>query len=384
MPIEGELIVRLDCDGRRIRQVNVHSTRPVIAARVLTGRAAADAAATVPLLFSLCGVAQGAAAATALAAAGAKELHADPAGRDREVLLESLQDTFRHLLIDWPAAIGGAPCPAPVAAARCEIASSMRAGAGRRPRHDVKTMRELGRCVSALAAEAIFGLPVAQWRELADADALLAWCAHRGTVVAVMLGDLAANDPMLCRSAVPLMPPAQGDLLRRVVVPAMHALPAFARVPTWAGSPVETGALARMRDDPLVASVHERFGNAVVTRIVARLAELALLIQELDGTGARPGAPPRIQGMALGDGEGLAAVETARGLLLHRAIVREECVVDYQIVAPTEWNFHPDGALARGLEGFDVDDEGRLLRCARLAVHALDPCVASRIEVGHA
>ena len=95
-------------------------------------------------------------------------------------------------------------------------------------------------------------------------------------------------------------------------------------------------------------------------------------------------APPRIQSMRLDADEGLATVETARGLLLHRACVRDECVVDYQIVAPTEWNFHPGGALVRGLEGIDSDDERGLLRSARLAVHALDPCVGFRIEVGHA
>ncbi len=152
----------------------------------------------------------------------------------------------------------------------------------------------------------------------------------------------------------------------------------------WAGSPVETGALARVRSEPLVAAVQGRFGNAVGTRIVARLAELAMLIQELTGSEPRPEAPPRIQRIPLGDGEGLAAVETARGLLLHRARLREERVVDYQIVAPTEWNFHPDGALPRGLEGIELDDERHLLSAARLAVHALDPCVGSRIEVGHA
>ncbi len=190
--------------------------------------------------------------------------------------------------------------------------------------------------------------------------------------------------PCFAAARIPLLPPAQGDLLRRVVVPALRAEPAFARAPTWAGAPVETGALARMRNEPLVAAMHGRFGNAVGTRIVARLAELALLIQELAGTEAQGDAPARIQRMPLGDGEGLAAVETARGLLLHRAVVRDESVVDYRIVAPTEWNFHPEGALVRGLEGFVSVDDRHLLRGARLAVHALDPCVASRIEVGHA
>ncbi len=222
------------------------------------------------------------------------------------------------------------------------------------------------------------------WRELSDVDALLAWCADDGTVVATMLGQLLADDPTLGRSTIPLMPPARPAVLLRVVVPDMCADAAFAGTPTWAGAPVETGALARMGNDPLVATVQGSFGNAVATRIVARLAELAALLQELVGSEARPEAPPRIQGIPLGDGEGLAAVETARGLLLHRARVRDESVVDYQIVAPTEWNFHPDGALVRGLEGVEVGDARRLLRAAQLVVHALDPCVASRIEVGHA
>ena len=147
---------------------------------------------------------------------------------------------------------------------------------------------------------------------------------------------------------------------------------------------VETGALPRMRDDHLVADVQRRFGNAVGTRMVARLAELAAQIEELSGTATGPVSPSRIQAIALGDGEGLAAVETARGLLLHRARVRAERVVDYQIVAPTEWNFHPEGALPRGLEGLELDDDVHLSRAARLAVHVLDPCVGSRIEVGHA
>ena len=82
--------------------------------------------------------------------------------------------------------------------------------------------------------------------------------------------------------------------------------------------------------------------------------------------------------------KGAFAVETARGLLLHRARVHDECVVDYQIVAPTEWNFHPDGALVRGLVGVAAADPAELLRRARLDVHSLDPCVACRVGIGHA
>jgi Ni,Fe-hydrogenase I large subunit len=382
--IEGELIVRLDCREQRVRRVTVRSTRPMVAARLLGGKSAVDAVAMVPKLFSVCAGAQGAAAAAALAAAGATECEADLPVRDREVMLESLQDAFWHLLIDWPNAMGSAPSSTPVAAARFEIAASTRTADGIPRLNDARTRRELGMRLSKIAAQAIFGMSPAAWLGLPDVEALRAWCAGRKTIPAVLLGQVLADEPALCRSAIPLMPPPQPDALRRVIVPALRNEPAFARAPTWAGAPVETGALARMRNDPLVMAVHEEFGNAVVTRIVARLAELAQLTLELEGTVGRSDGAPRIQNMQLDGDEGLAAVETARGLLLHRARVRDECVVDYQIVAPTEWNFHPGGALVRGLEGIESESEQSLIRSARLAVHALDPCVGFRVEVGHA
>ncbi len=382
--IEGELIVQLDCREQRVRHVTVRSTRPMVAARLLASKSAAAAAAMVPKLFSVCGGAQGAAAVAALAAAGATGQEADLAGRDREVVLESLQDAFWHLLIDWPNAMGSAPCATPVAAARFEIASSTRATDGTPRLNDAGTMRELGMRLARIAAQAIFGMPPAEWLGLADVEALRAWCEKRKSVPALLLGHVLADNPTLCRSTVQLMPPPQPDALLRAIVPAMREKPAFARAPTWDGTPVETGALARMRNEPLVVAVRGEFGNAVVTRIVARLAEFARLTLELESAAGRNGGPPRIQSLPLGANEGLAAVETARGLLLHRAQLRDECVVDYQIVAPTEWNFHSEGALARGLEGLESESELSLLRSARLAVHALDPCVGFRVEVGHA
>ena len=77
-------------------------------------------------------------------------------------------------------------------------------------------------------------------------------------------------------------------------------------------------------------------------------------------------------------------MQTARGLLLHRVTVRDGRVADYAIVAPTEWNFHPDGALARGLDGLTGEDIDMIERRTRLAVQALDPCVGCRVEVEHA
>ena len=77
----------------------------------------------------------------------------------------------------------------------------------------------------------------------------------------------------------------------------------------------------------------------------------------------------------------MAIVETARGLLLHCAEVRDERVTAYGIVAPTEWNFQPGGPLERSLAGLDARDAEALPRDAGLVVQSLDPCVACSVEV---
>ena len=384
MVIEGELTVHLGCEGRRVRRVTVRSTRPMIAARVLTGRTAADAAATVPRLFSICSGAQGAASAAALAAAGASGTAFESGHREREVMLEALQDTFWHLLIDWPNTMGTAPCATPVATVRFQIASAMRATDGTPLLNDIAAMRELGARLSTVAAQAVFGMSPADWLKQDDVAALQAWCERGGTVPATLLGHVLSRLPALGRSATPLMPPARADSLLRTIVPALRDDIEFARAPTWDGSAVETGGLARMCGEPLVIALRERFGNAVVTRVAARMVELARWLLELTAVDRSTDLPPRILALPLGSGEGLAAVATARGMLLHRARLDGQRVVEYQIVAPTEWNFHPGGALVSGLAHLEADDEPQLVGLARLAAHALDPCVAFRIEADHA
>jgi hypothetical protein len=55
-------------------------------------------------------------------------------------------------------------------------------------------------------------------------------------------------------------------------------------------------------------------------------------------------------------------------------------VAQFRVLAPTEWNFHPHGTLARALAGGRLDAAQ-----ARLAALALDPCIEFRVrEDGHA
>ena len=384
MPIEGELTVRLDWNGERVTGVDVRSTRPFAATRILAGKTPVVAAATVPKLFAICGGAQGAAAVGALVAAGATGVEADRVRNAHGVALEATQEYFWRLLIDWPQVMGDLPDPTPVASARHRVAAAVRTADGRNTLGDPAAMHALGAELSRLAAHSIYGMPPAGWLDLGGMPALQSWIARGATTCAKLLGRMLAELPTLGRADVRLMPAPRSDTLMTVVVPALDRDPDYARAPTWEGLPAETGALARVREHPLVAGLAASAGHTAATRFVARLVDLALLLGELTGAPRPVDALPWVQAFVVGEADGLAAVQTARGLLLHRVRIAEGRVADYRIVAPTEWNFHPEGALAQGLAGMTAENQIALKWQARLAVQALDPCVPCRVEIVNA
>ncbi len=381
MTREGELVVRLPWDGERVHGPTVSSSRPFVAEQLFAGKSPGQVVAMVPMLYSVCGGAQRAAASAALAAAGAQDIASGPADGSG-VVLETVQEYFWRLLIDWPQAMGRQPLATPVAAARHRIAAAGRDRDGAPAWRDPARLRELGAALGAIAARSVYGMTPAAWLAIDDVAALRRWVEDERTLPAMLLGELLVEVPDLGRSEVGLMPNAS-DALLRAVVPAMLREPGFAHAPTWDGSPVETGALARMCGKPMVSAIDARHGHAVVTRMLARLVELATLLEEIS-TDRGGGDILPIQAFALAANEGLAAAQTARGLLLHRVRLAGPTVASYQIVAPTEWNFHPAGPLVSGLSGLSANDEAELSRGARLAVQALDPCVGCRIEIGHA
>jgi hypothetical protein len=379
MPLEGELIVQLACKAQRVQRVSIRSTRPIAVGHLFAGKTPASVAATLPLLFSICASAQGAAAASALAAVRGDEPEKLRA-HELDVMLETVQEHFRSLLVDWPEALGREAFAAPVAAVRRRIAAVGRDPNGLIRSERVPAMRKLAESLIAAAEHDIYAMPLASWLALDEAS-LQTWIERGATLPAKLLGEILTEVPRLGCSDVALMPHAAEDQLINMVAPAMLRQRGFSRAPTWNGAPAETGALARMRSQKLIAALVERCGHSVAVRMTARLVELASLLQELSGAAT---ARKRICSVRLAPGEALSAVETARGLLLHRVRLDDGHVADYQIVAPTEWNFHPTGALARGIEGLDAESEATLRVRAHLAVQALDPCVAYRIEVGHA
>jgi len=350
---EGAIRIGLRVAAGAVAGCEITSTRPDIAGNLLKGRTPADITAIVPRLFTLCAASQAAACTLALgAAAGQRADRQRLAELHQAVVRERLSETALRVLLQWPLALGEAPSEDAVAAAR-----HARDGLANAP-----------------LASALFGRPAADWLDLTTPAAWWDWAAEGRTAagrwVAANRSDLEA--PTAGVALLPAHP--EGAWWSEL---AQHVLGDrdFERQPHWRGSAAETGALARQAQDPLVAALLARDARAAA-RVAARLRELAhALVAPSDAAMTLVGA------LSLGDGIGLGWAETARGRLMHLVQLGAGRATTYRIVAPTEWNFHPRGALVAALRGASASDAAALKHRAHVLVEGLDPCVACMVEV---
>jgi len=367
--LEGTLRVGLVARAGHVERVRITSTRPDVARLLLQGRRRSEIHATLPRLFSVCSHSQAAAGDLACAVAAGEPASEDVLARCRAgVSAEVVREYAWSVLLEWPRRIGEQPAGDAIAAART-------AQAGR----SCATL-PVGADAQAIAV-AVFGVGAEEWLAIRSARELDAWIDAGPTAAARFIrrvrdetaaeGDIARRE-----AAVPLLQGRDRILAMAEIWRACEVDAEFARRPTWHGQPAETGALARLQSDPLVGELTRTPAGRVFTRFVARLRELARLLagRELLAVGVR--ALPA-QGAA-------AWVENARGLLIHLVHFDDERAATYRIVAPTEWNFHPAGALTTALVGSPAPDPETLMsRAARMA-QSLDPCVACNVEIDDA
>jgi uptake hydrogenase large subunit len=387
MKLDGILRFQVRWDGRRVIGVGVESARPLAASRALEGRTPEQAAERAPLMFSLCGRAQAAAALRACEAAEGIEPDAGAAhAREWVVAAEAAQESLWRLLLDWPEITGTEPLAQSLAAWRRRLGGlcaemAARSGwkvPGARVEGSDAGLALAGQELVEFIERQLLGMRITDWLALNGMGEMQDWWRASGTGTARTVHALFAKEPGLGRSRVPLMSRAgPADIRTRIVKPLL-ADSDFAARPHWDGVPQETSALARNQDHPAVRQAVLAVGNGVAPRVLARLVELAQLARHLAG---EPTGQRWVDGMPVERGLGAAWVETARGLLTHVVATRENVVRRYWILAPTEWNFHPEGPFARGLEGVEARDRADLETKIRLHALALDPCVGYQVDI---
>ena len=164
----------------------------------------------------------------------------------------------------------------------------------------------------------------------------------------------------------------------------------WCKAPRWRGRVVECGALARQVVDghPLARALVAQGGGNVRSRVIGRLLEIArsVIAMECWARAIEPGAPFCTQGALPQEARGVGLVEAARGALGHWLVLRKGRIANYQIVAPTTWNFSPrdaagtPGALEQALCDLQEEDCARRELMVQHIVRSFDPCMVCTVH----
>lgn len=373
MSLEGELVVRVASREGRVTGAEVRCDRPRAASRLMPGRDAREAPALAGALYAICGRSQAIAAQCAIEAIrGEPPRESERRSRERRIAAETLDEHAWRLLLDLPVLAGAEPASAALAAGR--LATSAYAAA-RAPR-DIESAAA---AVALWSEVSLLGVPAEDFLRECTIESLARWLRAARTPAADACAALLADDASLGPCGVAPLPAAHARWIAPALAPAIDADATFDERPVLDGAARETGALAREEGHPLVAAAIDAWGRGFGARLVARLVETARLVASLHAAGTSR------HGAAITDeGRSIAWVETARGLLVHRVALEGERIGSYRVVAPTEWNFHPEGAFAQGVRTIAAEDLAAIEARVRRLIASLDPCVPVRCEVGHA
>ncbi len=164
----------------------------------------------------------------------------------------------------------------------------------------------------------------------------------------------------------------------------------WCKAPRLDGQVMEVGALARQVVDghPLIHALVAHSGGNVRNRVIARVLEIALVVVEMERWTAelRPrerfcdhtGIPE--------EGQGCGMIEAARGGLGHWLKIKNGRILNYQIIAPTTWNFSPrdgqgiPGALEQALIGAPLREGEKDPVSVQHIVRSFDPCMVCTVH----
>ena len=454
MNLEGqiEIDVLLTPDGSK--HVAITNNRPVHAARILVGKSIDEALRTIPLLFHICGKAQGFAAVQALLSAKFKQKpHNLPEDIKRIYVglllltdIEMLREHMLRIFMDWPALLAPHLNSSDIDSGRYEVLYPKIISLGQdfetalfghhapfsmQTQLDISEdkLERANRTLSELLSSHIFGCTIEKWATAKPREIIRQWTTKSEALPARVCHEIIKHD-WSNEGVVPVkfLPALSAKDCEELLFPAsmpetffpetdvkMSGMSPLLSTPTWNGQSAETTSLSRHSQQGLISHIISLSGAGLLARHFSRLVEIAFVflrirrnIRSLLTKGTDAFFPKSIgsnvfQNLMNGNDSpspgahqtntldhavtlqrGVGLVEASRGLLMHGALIEGEEVKDYRILAPTEWNFHPKGALANSISNIRGTDACYVKMMAGFLISSIDPCTATKLEVRHA
>jgi len=142
----------------------------------------------------------------------------------------------------------------------------------------------------------------------------------------------------------------------------------------------EVGPLSRaiINKNPLIKHIHDKYGDSIVSRIVARVVEIPLLLKHSQqllkkiNLNEPSYIEPKIDISKI-TASGSSSVEAARGSLTHKVNLKNGIITEYNIITPTQWNLSNGTKQSPGISQkamFDLPNEN----IAEIVFKSFDVC----------
>lgn len=369
----GQLIFR---PGQSLPTIS--SDRPSLAGILLRGKPAQSAPQQLARLYSLCGESHRITAQLAIDAAAGLRTQATSQER-LKLMAETMREHVRRIWLDWPRLFAQPDQNMTIAALQslrdCPLLME----------HNVDNLLAASSRFRQWIESAVLGESAPEWLtawQTNPIECMLDWVARAHTFPAKLLRDIEYDAVQIQTSATPFVPHSKIEILH-ALARRIETVEDFERAPSNADMVCETGIWTRLDGFGEIRSL----GNNLWLRMGARIAELVLLSEWQQAQNRLA-----LGSLTLAPGLALAWCEMARGLLLHWVRLEHtgatQCITDYRVVAPTEWNFHPSGVVAHALAAMpiarDAIAQAQVTRQVNILAAAFDPCVNYKIEFEHA
>lgn len=338
----------------RVKEAKVTPRRQVDATRILYGKAASDAPSLIGSVFTLCAASQRIASEAAVAAAQSRSTPDALRWRWRRMLYaERIAEHLRASLLDWPGEKSDPRRVAHLPGLRKALEAARAAGEG----NDNSLHAALKEAASEVGApleanENPTAWFAELWRDALQYAQIAPWLSG---VDFLAIDDVESVHRALCER--------NADFLARPHLP---------------GRVVQTGPFARH------FTYLRRNVGLLAARLQARLHDIAQALDALASRELLAGEGDLVVARSSRPGEGFAMVDSPRGFLFHRVeIDASGDVTTYDILAPTEWNFHPAGPFAEALAATKLDVAEPRRFVATLAA-LFDPCASCDIRLHEA
>lgn len=164
----------------------------------------------------------------------------------------------------------------------------------------------------------------------------------------------------------------------------------WCKAPRWNQQVMEVGALSRqvINNHPLIRDLFSDTGSNVQNRVIARLLELSLVVPQMERwvKQLEPRQSYCVDADIPDEAQGIGLTEAARGSLGHWLRIKNGRILNYQIIAPTTWNFSPrdhqqqPGALEQALQQTALGDEQTTQARIQHIIRSFDPCMVCTVH----